>query len=247
MPVSSVGYGNRPKILPLPLDAERYGLRSRTLYLTGGAKNVGRGDFSRPNGRLKPSLPNERTGPGKNAKGGIPVKKWSIDPDHAVARFSVRHFMIASVEGLFTNVTGVIQVDPPDLTQLSVEAEIEVRSLTTGHRERDEHLLSADYFDAEKYPKISFKSTRVEVAGGNHGKITGDLTIRGIRKPITLDFDFFGPVKSPFTGITCVGFSATGQVKREDYGMITNIPMEGGVVVGKDVQIHMEVEADLVP
>ncbi len=154
--------------------------------------------------------------------------------------------MIANVEGLFAKMTGVIQFDPPDLAQLSVEAEIDVRSLTTGHRERDEHLLSPDYFDVEKYPKIFFKSTGVEVTGGNRGRLTGDLTIRGIRKPITLDFDFFGPVKSPFSGITCVGFSATGKVNREDYGMISNIPMEGGVVVGKDVQIHMEVEADLV-
>jgi polyisoprenoid-binding protein YceI len=122
-----------------------------------------------------------------------------------------------------------------------------VKSLTTGHPERDEHLLSSDYFDAGKYPKILFKSTRVEATGGNRGEVTGDLTIRGIRKPITLDFDFFGPVKSPFTGITCVGFSATGKVNREDYGMVSNIPMEGGLVVGKDVQIRMEVEADLVP
>ena len=174
------------------------------------------------------------------------MKKWSIDSDHAVARFSIRHFMIANVEGLFTKMTGVIQFDPPDLTQLSVEAEIDVRSLTTGHRERDEHLLSPDYFDVEKYPKILFKSTGVEVTGGNLGKITGDLTILGIRKPITLDFDFLGPVKSPFSGITCVGFSATGKINRENYGMISNIPMEGGVVVGRDVQIHMEVEADLV-
>jgi polyisoprenoid-binding protein YceI len=174
------------------------------------------------------------------------VEKWSIDSDHVVARFSIRHFMIANVEGLFTKMTGVIQFDPPDLTQLSVEAEIDVRSLTTGHRERDEHLLGPDYFDVEKYPKILFKSTGVEVTGGNRGKITGDLTILGIRKPISLDFDFFGPVESPFSGITCVGFSATGKINREDYGMISNIPMEGGVVVGKDVQIHMEVEADLV-
>ena len=153
--------------------------------------------------------------------------------------------MIASVEGFFTKMTGVIQFDPPDLPQLSAEAEIEVSSLTTGHRERDEHLLSPDYFDVEKYPKIFFKSTRVEVTGENRGKITGDLTIRGIRKPITLDFDFFGPVKSPISGNTCVGFSASGKVNREDYGMISKKPMEGGFVVGKDVQIHMEVEADL--
>ncbi len=172
------------------------------------------------------------------------MQKWSIDPDHAVARFSIRHLMIANVEGLFTKMSGVIQFDPPDLTRLSVEAEIDVRSLTTGHQERDEHLLSPDYFNVEKYPKIFFRSTGVGVTGENRGKITGDLTIRGIVKPITLDFEFSGPVKSPFTGNTSIGFSATGKVNREDYGMTSNIPMEGGVVIGTDVRIHMEVEAD---
>ncbi len=173
------------------------------------------------------------------------MKKWSIDPDHAVAHFSIRHFMIANVEGLFSKMSGVIQFDSPDLAQLSVEAEIDVRSLTTGHRERDEHLLSSDYFDVEKYPKIFFRSSRVELTDGNRGKVSGDLTIRGIVKPITLDFEFFGPVKSPFSGKTSIGFSATGVVNREDYGMTANIPMEGGgVVIGKNVQIHMEIEAD---
>ncbi len=175
------------------------------------------------------------------------MKKWSIDQDHAVARFSVRHFMIANVEGFFSEMTGLIQFDPPDLNQLSVETEIEVKSLTTGHQERDEHLLSADYFDSEKYPKILFKSTHVEVSGGNRRRMTGDLTIRGVQKAISLEFDFFGPVKSPFSGLTCIGFSATGKLNREDYGMTSNIAMEGGFVIGKDVLIHMEIEADLVP
>jgi polyisoprenoid-binding protein YceI len=174
------------------------------------------------------------------------MKKWLIDSDHAVARFSVRHFMIANVEGLFSKMTGVIQFDPPNLTSLSVEAEIDVRSLTTCHPERDEHLLSPDYFDAEKYPKIFFKSIRVEPTGENRAKVTGDLTIRGIRKPVTLDSEFFGPVKSPFSGMTCIGFSASGKVNREDYGMTWNVAMEGGgVVTARDVHIHMEVEADL--
>jgi polyisoprenoid-binding protein YceI len=127
-----------------------------------------------------------------------------------------------------------------------VEAEIYVKNLTTGHTERDEHLLSRDYFDAEKYPKILFKSMRVEAIGGNRGKVTGDLTIRGIKRPVTLDFEFSGPVKSPFSGITCIGFSATGKVMRGDYGMTWNETMEGGgVVTGTEVRINMEVEADL--
>lgn len=174
------------------------------------------------------------------------MRRWSIDSSHSVARFSVRHFMVANVEGLFSNMTGVIQFDPPDLASLSVEAEMDVKTLATGFPERDEHLLSPDYFDAEKYPKIFFKSTRIEATGGNRAKVTGDLTIRGIRKPVTLDSEFFGPVKSPFSGITCIGFSATGRVNREDYGMTWNAAMEGGgVVTAWDVRIHMEVEADL--
>jgi polyisoprenoid-binding protein YceI len=176
------------------------------------------------------------------------MKRWSIDSSHSVAGFSVRHFMIANVEGLFSNMTGVIQFDPPDLTSLSVEAEMDVKTLATGFPERDEHLLSPDYFDAEKYPKIFFKSNRVEATGGNRAKVTGDLTIRGIRRPVILDSEFFGPVKSPFSGITCIGFSATGKVNREDYGMTWNAAMEGGgVVTAWDVHIHMEVEADLMP
>jgi polyisoprenoid-binding protein YceI len=176
------------------------------------------------------------------------MAKWVIDPDHAVARFSVRHFMIANVEGIFGKMTGLIEFDPPDLGGLSAEAEIEVKSLTTGHAERDEHLLSADYFDVERYPKIVFKSAKVEPAKGNRGKVTGDLIIRGIPRPVTLDFEYFGPVKSPFSGKSCIGFSAAGKVNREAYGMTLSHSMEGGgLVVGKDVQIHIEIEADLAP
>jgi polyisoprenoid-binding protein YceI len=174
------------------------------------------------------------------------LAKWVIDPDHSMARFSIRHFMIANVEGLFSGMAGLVQFDAPDLGRLSAEVEIDVKSLTTGHLERDEHLLSADYFDAEKYPKILFKSTKVEPTGNNRGKVTGDLTIRGIKRPVTLEFEFFGPVKSPFSGKSCVGFSAIGKVSREEYGMTWNEVMEGGgVVIGKDVQIQIEMEADL--
>jgi polyisoprenoid-binding protein YceI len=150
------------------------------------------------------------------------------------------------VEGIFSKVTGLVEFDPPDLDRLRVEAEIEVKSLTTGHAERDEHLLSTDYFDAEKYSRIVFKSTKVEPKKRGRGKVTGDLIIRGTTRPVTLDFEYFGPVKSPFSGKSCVGFSAAGKVNREAYGMTLSHPMEGGgLVVGKDVQIHIEIEADL--
>jgi polyisoprenoid-binding protein YceI len=175
------------------------------------------------------------------------MAKWVIDIDHAVARFSIRHFMIANVVGLFSKMTGVILFDPPDLAHLSVEAEVDVRNLTTGHTERDEHLLSPDYFDAAKYPKILFRSAKVESVMKSHFKITGQLTMLGITKPITLEADYFGPVKSPFSGKTCIGFSATGKINREDYGMKLEVPMEGGgLVVGREVEIALDLEADLV-
>jgi polyisoprenoid-binding protein YceI len=175
------------------------------------------------------------------------MAKWVIDIDHSVARFSVRHFMIANVVGLFSKISGFVLFDPPDLTHLSVEAEVDVQSLTTGHAARDEHLLSPDYFDAAKYPKMLFRSTRVESIAGNHFKLIGNFTMVGITNPITLEADYFGPVKSPFSGKSCMGFAAAGKVNREDYGMKSNYAMEGGgLVVGREVEITLDVEADLV-
>jgi polyisoprenoid-binding protein YceI len=174
------------------------------------------------------------------------MAKWVIDIDHSVARFSVRHFMIANVVGLFSKISGSILFDPPDLAHLSVEAEVDIQSLTTGHAARDEHLLSPDYFDAAKYPKMIFKSTRVEPIGRNHFKLIGDLTMIGITNSVALEADYFGPVKSPFSGKSCIGFAAAGQVNREDYGMKSNYAMEGGgLVVGREVAISLDAEADL--
>ena len=174
------------------------------------------------------------------------MTQWAIDIDHSAARFSIRHFMIANVVGLFSKMSGLILFDPPDLIRLSVEAEVEVQSLTTGHAGRDEHLLSPDYFDVAKYPKILFKSIKVESIRGNHFKITGNLTMVGITSPITLEADYFGPVKSPFSGKTCIGFSATGKINRQEYGMKSNEPMEGGgLVIGREVEIALDIEADL--
>src|SRR5512136_1669806 len=122
------------------------------------------------------------------------MTKWVIDPDHACATFAVRHFMIANVVGLFGRMTGTIYFDPPDIAHLSTEAEIEVTSLSTGNKARDEHLLSPDFLDAAKYPKITFKMTRAEAKGDNQGNVTADLTIRGITQPVTLQVECFGPV-----------------------------------------------------
>jgi polyisoprenoid-binding protein YceI len=175
-------------------------------------------------------------------------KKWTIDSSHSAAGFSVRHMMIANVIGLFGKMIGTIYFDPSNIASLSVEAEIEVGSITTGYPTRDEHLLSPDFFDAANYPKIIFKSTKAEAIGGNRGRITGDLTMRGKSHPVALEFEYVGPVKSPFGGEITIGFAASGKINRGDYDISWNETMpDGGVVVGKDVKITLDVEADLVP
>jgi polyisoprenoid-binding protein YceI len=174
------------------------------------------------------------------------MAKWVIDAEHACATFAVRHFTIANVIALFAKMTGTIYFDPPDIAHLSAEAEIDVSSLSTGQRERDEHLLSSDFFDVAKYSKIRFKTTRVQATGDNRGKVTADLTIRGMTRPVSFEVECLGPVKSPFSGNSSIGFRGATKINREDYGMEVNTPMEGGgLVIGKDVEITFEVQADL--
>ena len=174
------------------------------------------------------------------------MAKWIIDPDHSCATFAVRHFMIANVVGLFGTMTGTINLEPKNIAALFAEAEVDVGSLTTGNKARDEHLLGPDFFDAAKYPKIVFKTTRVEAVGGNRARVTADLTIRGLTRTVPLQVEFLGPVKSPFSGNTSIGFRGTTKIDREDYGIEANYPMEGGgLVVGKEVEITFDVQADL--
>jgi polyisoprenoid-binding protein YceI len=174
------------------------------------------------------------------------VSTWIIDPDHSVAAFAVKHLKVAYVRGQFNRVTGTIQFDPADPARSSVEAAIDVASMTTGIRKRDEHLFTTDFFDLAQYPHITFRSTKVEMTGEKKGKIKGDLTIRGITHPVTLDVEYSGPVKSPFGGEITMGFSGSATISRFDYDVSWNVIMEdGGFMVDKDVLITLDVEADL--
>ena len=174
------------------------------------------------------------------------MSTWKIDPDHSVAAFEARHFMITIVRGQFNNISGEIHFDPIDATLCSVEATIQAAGLYTGIPKRDEHLRSPDFLNVEKYPAITFKSTGVELAGTTLKKVYGGLTIRGITRPVTLDVAHFGPVTSPFGGETTMGFSATTEINRFEFDVNWNYDMEnGGRVAGKWVIIHLEIEADL--
>ena len=174
------------------------------------------------------------------------MAKWVIDPDHSVAAFSIRHMMIANVRGQFNKITGNVYYDPSDIGASSVEMTIAVSSLFTGIQKRDEHLKSPDFFDAEKYPVITFTSTKIETLGHSRAKVIGNLTIHGISRSVILEVEYSGPVKDPFGSGMSMGFTAETAINIEDYSINWNYPMEsGGAVVGKDAHINMDIEADL--
>lgn len=171
---------------------------------------------------------------------------WIIDPDHSCAAFAVRHFALAHVRGQFSQMKGRLQFDPADKAHASVEVEIEVANVSTGVKKRDEHLLSGDFFDQSHFPTITFKSAAVDFINNNRCRVTGNLTIRGISRPVTFEGEYAGPQTNPFGDELSVGFCGATTVNREDFGIMWGSePMEGGgLVAGKEVEIFLEMEAD---
>ncbi len=167
---------------------------------------------------------------------------WEIDPAHTVISGVARHLMVTKVRGYFRNFSGRIQVaERPE--DSSVEVEIDASSIDTGTPDRDNHLRSADFLDVENHPKITFKSTRVEPGEGGRFKLHGDLTIRGVTRPVVLDAQYEGVSPDPWGGKR-MGFTATTELQREDWGMTWNVALEtGGVLVSKTVKVEIEVEA----
>lgn len=168
--------------------------------------------------------------------------QYQIDPSHSTASFSIKHMMIAKVHGGFEKMSGKLNYDLANPSKSSVEVSIDAKSINTREPKRDEHLKSPDFFDVEKYPSITFKSTSVEEAG-DELKVVGDLTIHGVTKQITLEVD--GPsdeMKDPW-GNTKIGASGTTKIKRKDFGLTWNAALEaGGVLVGDDVNITLDVQ-----
>jgi len=168
--------------------------------------------------------------------------KWNIDPAHSSANFSIKHMMISKVHGGFQKVSGRFEFDRENPANDYVEASIDVASISTNETKRDEHLKSADFFDALKYPAITFKSKRFDRAAGGL-KITGDLTIHGVTKEVVLDAEApSDEMKDPW-GNTKIGISATTKIKRKDFGLTWNAALEtGGIMVGDDVTITLDVQ-----
>ncbi len=167
---------------------------------------------------------------------------WKLDPTHTSVEFSAKHLMITTVKGTIADIEGTINVDERNPQNSSVEATLKTASIDTRTDQRDQHLRSADFFDVEKFPEIKFRSTRIE---GNQEsfKLTGDLTIRDVTKPIALDVEFEGRNRDPWGGER-IGFSAKGKIDRREFGLTYNQVLEtGGVVVGNDIKINLEVEA----
>jgi polyisoprenoid-binding protein YceI len=173
---------------------------------------------------------------------GAFASTWTIDGAHADVSFSVRHMMVSNVKGSFTKVEGTVELDDKDVTKSKVSVTIDAKTVDTANAKRDEHLRGADFFDVEKFPTITFESTKVAKAKGGL-KVTGNLTIHGVTKSVVLDVE--GPtnaIKDPW-GMNRRGLSASTKINRKDFGLTWNNVLEaGGVAVGDEVKISIEAE-----
>jgi polyisoprenoid-binding protein YceI len=168
---------------------------------------------------------------------------WNIDPVHSVAEFKVKHMMISNVKGQFTGVKGVLTLDEADRAKSHIETSIDAASITTRDAQRDAHLKSADFLDVEKFPELSFKSTRISRGGNGEHSVAGDLTIHGITRNVVFNVEGpTPPAKDPW-GNTRIGLSASTKINRKDFGLNWNTALEtGGILVGDEVTITLDVQ-----
>lgn len=167
---------------------------------------------------------------------------WKIDASHSHVEFAVKHLMIATVKGRFAGVDGTVRLDESDPTAAAVDVTIDVSSIDTREPQRDAHLRSADFFDVEKYPSLTFTAARIANRDGNAFRLPGELTIHGVTRPVVLDVVEEGRAKDPWGGER-LAVTATAKIKRSDFGLTWNQALEtGGVVVSDDVKILLELE-----
>jgi len=181
------------------------------------------------------------------------MAKWSFEPGHTAAEFCARHMMVTNVRGHFKDVHGTLNFDPKSPGDSYVDVVIDARKIWSGEQARDDHLRSTDFLDAENFPEIRFHGDDVVVIGESDYRVTGDLTIRGVTRPVTLDVHYLGQWQTPWweDGVdkgprTRAGFVATTSINRQDFGVSWNGTLDkGGIVVGNDVEITIDAEAIL--
>jgi len=166
---------------------------------------------------------------------------YKIDPAHTEINFKIKHLMITNVTGSFTKFDGTMESEKDDFTDAKIHFEADTDSITTHNEQRDTHLKSADFFDAAQFPKVTFDSTSIEKKGDDY-KLTGNLTMHGITKPVILDVELGGVNTDPW-GQSKAGFEITGKINRKDFGLIWNTPLEtGGLMLGDEVKIQIGVQ-----
>ncbi|OZS77935.1 hypothetical protein CF394_09275 [Tetzosporium hominis] len=170
------------------------------------------------------------------------MTKYTVDTAHSSIGFSVKHMMVSKVRGNFNDFSANLEGNEQDLSGATIEFTIDVASINTNNTDRDNHLRSGDFFDVETYPSITFKATDIQSKGGDEYKITGDLTIKDVTKPVTFDAEYEGKGTNPW-GQEVVAFSADAKINRKDFGLTWNQTLEtGGVLVGEDIKIDIELE-----
>ena len=170
------------------------------------------------------------------------LTKWVLDPMHSEVQFKVKHLVISTVSGFFKSFEGELDTENDDFSDASISFSLDIDSIDTNQTQRDEHLKSAEFFDAATYPKITFKSTSFTKSGDDEYKLAGDLTIKGITNPVTLDVEF-GGAAADFYGNTKAGFEISGKINRKDFGLTwSGVTEAGSVVVGEDIKLLINVQ-----
>jgi polyisoprenoid-binding protein YceI len=183
------------------------------------------------------------TNPSSASTAASAAQDWDIDASHSSASFKVRHLMVSHVRGELGPISGTVSIDDQDVTRSRIDVSIDASKIATRDDKRDEHLRSADFLDVANHPTVTFKSTRVERGAGDELRVTGDLTIRGTTRPVTLTVESLAPAVSDPWGNIKRGATARAKINRRDWGLAWNVGLEaGGVLVGEDVAIELEIE-----
>ncbi|MFE2579014.1 YceI family protein [Streptomyces sp. NPDC059378] len=200
------------------------------------------GLFGRKNSAVQTSTVSQATAAANPHLAAV-TGEYTIDPAHSTLGFVARHAMVTNVKGKFNDFTGSLHLDGRDPAASTASIDVKMDSIDTGSADRDGHLKSADFFKADEFPVMTFRSTRAQALGGDGFRITGDLTILGVTKPLAIDLEFSGAAKDPF-GNERVGFEGKAEILRSEWGLTWNAALEtGGVLVSDKIKLHFDISA----